>query len=1831
VTQAGRSRPALPPARNSSRRSESRRSPLRLSSGIISTALAAVTTMALPAGPAHAATTPVLTAGQSSPGSTLSPQWAFTSDPTDTTDCRTVDAVGDPVNGVDWAPCSSPYTASLPDPSQGDGTYTVEVRATDSGGGTATASDDYVLDTTGPTATFTATPATPGSDVAPTWDWSLSDGSAECKLDTPPAGPAFDWSPCAGPETLDLTTAPPGLYSLSVRGVDTLGNVGGVITADYLYDPGLPGAPTVAVVTSSPGQSTSVQWTFSTDPTDSTECRLLQDGAEVITWAGCSSPDTIDLTTLPSHGDGTYRLEVRATDLSGNTGPAGGASYVLDTTAPVAPSLTSTPGALGKTTTPTWTFTTDPSASTAQCKITAPGDPGAWAVCASPYSPTLTDGETTYTLHLRDVDLAGNVSGAVTDDYTLDQTPPPAPSLSGPTGPSQDPAPSYTFTLGGDAVSAQCSVVDPANNAGPWAACTSPYNPALGSGDGVYKIDVRARDAAGNTSTVVEIGYDWDTTGPAAPAFVNPPTGPSGDATVSWTFTTEANATTECSLVGPASSTAFASCASGDTFSLTQGDGAYHLDVRATDQAGNLGQTASSPDYLLDTSGPSVDLTGPASPGTSNKPIFSWTTEAGATTQCAFDTPTTTGTFAPCTSPFKPTLATEGSYTLHVQATDQAGNLGTESVATYVYDATPPATPTVTVAPSSPGNSTAVTFTWSAETNATSTCKLTGPGLAGNFISCSSPDALTLPSTEGTYTFAVLVTDQAGNASAQGKTTYTLDLTAPVAPAVNGPASPSTASSGNFSWSTEPNATSQCRFTPPGGPSGSWAPCSSPVSENFGPAQGTYTVDVRVTDLAGNTGPTGSATYVYDTVAPGAPVVTGPTGPSNNPNVTWTFTTDPNTTTQCQRVRNGTPVTQWTACTSPRNVTLASEGTWHLDVRATDLAGNVGPTGSSPDYTLDMTGPTITLVGPATPGNNQRPTWSWTTEANATTECKFDGPGAPGQWATCVSPYTPAANLSPDGTYTLSVRGTDSVGNLGSAASAAYVLDTAPPASPTFLTEPVSPANVVAPTWTFRLPADGTGQCQLLLGATVEAPWAPCSSPYTPNLAWGDGVYTLQLRAIDTAGNVSAPAQTSKYTLDTQAPAAPIVTPPSGTTSNDQTPTWTIAGEPGATVSCTVREAGLVVATKNPCPAQYAVDLSSDPDATYTLDLLVTDAAGNIGGPYSTTYILDTTPPASPVVNGPTGPSASTNVTWTFSAEAGAATTCRLVSNGAPGTWSACSSPWMKSLPPTSGSYVLQVEATDAAGNSSVDPGSSPTYVLDLDPPAAPLPGIVPGSPNSDRSPRWTFTPEANTTTTCQLSGGGTILDTTSCASSYVADLTGQPDGDYTFTAWSTDEAGNVGPPLVLDYVLDSTVPGAPTVTKAPPSPSNNLHPRWSFVGDSGVTFHCTVTRGVATVMTVDPCTSPFTASLVGEPDGTYVFGVSSTDAAGNMSSTATATYLLDTAAPARPHFTHRPASPAQQRRPSWSWTAEPGTTASCQFSRGGTVLLAWSDCGATFTRDLAGRVDGDYVLSVRVTDVAGNTSEAASSGYVLDTTPPAPPRFTSLPDSPDSDHTPTWAWAGAAGSAASCLVTSGGNVVRDWAPCSSPHTVSLGGEPDGLYRLRVRLTDAAGNTGASGSDFYTLDSTVGPKTPPPPPPPHHDPSGGTPQGSPPPTSPQHTPGPPSTVPPPTKSVPPASVSSRGHVLNNITKTLKHLIKRSDETLGHVVFPTHVPSLTEVPGLLSQVAVKSLEKPQFPLVLLVVAALFLLVQNRIDRRDPKLATAPVDAEPHLFFGPAVGA
>jgi hypothetical protein len=133
---------------------------------------------------------------------------------------------------------------------------------------------------------------------------------------------------------------------------------------------------------------------------------------------------------------------------------------------------------------------------------------------------------------------------------------------------------------------------------------------------------------------------------------------------------------------------------------------------------------------------------------------------------------------------------TEGSYIVHVRASDVVGNStpqASQVSATFSIDVPPP-TPVISSGPETHTTSTSATFTFSdAEEGVSLLCRVDG----GSFAKCSSPKAYTSLSA-GTHTFYVEAKDPVGNIS-----------------------------SASYSWSVE---TSGKAFTIEGGVSGPLAP-----------------------------------------------------------------------------------------------------------------------------------------------------------------------------------------------------------------------------------------------------------------------------------------------------------------------------------------------------------------------------------------------------------------------------------------------------------------------------------------------------------------------------------------------------------------------------------------------------------------------------------------------------------------------------------------------------------------------------------------------------------------------------------------------------------------------------------------------------------------------------------------------------------------------------------------------------------------------------------------------------------------------------------------------
>ncbi len=201
------------------------------------------------------------------------------------------------------------------------------------------------------------------------------------------------------------------------------------------------------------------------------------------------------------------------------------------------------------------------------------------------------------------------------------------------------------------------------------------------------------------------------------------------------------------------------------------------------------------------------------------------------------------------------------------------------------------------------------------------------------------------------------------------------------------------------------------------------------------------------------------------------------------------------------------------------------DGTYTFSVRATDTAGNVDATPATRSFTVDTVAPQTTIdSGPTGPTGGNAPSFGFSASETSTFECKLDGPGATvGTFVGCTTPraFTGLA----DGTYTFSVRATDTAGNLDATpATRSFTVDTAAPDT-TIDTGPTGTITVNSATFTFS-------SSEVDIPVRLTQPFATCTSPFATGTL-PDGTYTFNVRATDAAGNVDPTPATRTFTIDT--------------------------------------------------------------------------------------------------------------------------------------------------------------------------------------------------------------------------------------------------------------------------------------------------------------------------------------------------------------------------------------------------------------------------------------------------------------------------------------------------------------------------------------------------------------------------------------------------------------------------------------------------------------------------------------------------------------------------
>ncbi|MDO9173429.1 MAG: Ig-like domain-containing protein, partial [Actinomycetota bacterium] len=317
----------------------------------------------------------------------------------------------------------------------------------------------------------------------------------------------------------------------------------------------------------------------------------------------------------------------------------------------------------------------------------------------------------------------------------------------------------------------------------------------------------------------------------------------------------EANSTVTGYLLGVAAGSTVANASGTWDFFVNDpyAEGTYSLTVTATDAAGNVSLPSAPRVITIDTTAPVVSISAPTADQRTLDPTpnitFSTTDAHLGTTACSLDG----GADVPCTSPYTtPTLA-EGTHSVTVRHTDQAGNVGSASVS-FVVDTI---SPNVTI--SAPAQSSTLTtrtpnvvFTVADANPGTITCAVDG----GVAAACSSP--FTTPSLgDGPHSVTVSATDTAGNVGSAVRS-FTIDATLPGAPSITSPATDVTTSANSPAFAGSAEASSTVTIydgvavigTVTAAATGTWSfTPTTPLSD------GVHAITVRATDSAGNQGP----------------------------------------------------------------------------------------------------------------------------------------------------------------------------------------------------------------------------------------------------------------------------------------------------------------------------------------------------------------------------------------------------------------------------------------------------------------------------------------------------------------------------------------------------------------------------------------------------------------------------------------------------------------------------------------------------------------------------------------------------------------------------------------------------------------------------------------------------------------------------------------------------------------------------------------------------------------------------------------------------------------
>ncbi|WP_127473451.1 Ig-like domain-containing protein [Microbacterium sulfonylureivorans] len=770
----------------------------------------------------------------------------------------------------------------------------------------------------------------------------------------------------------------------------------------------------------------------------------------------------------------------------------------------------------------------------------------------------------------------------------------------------------------------------------------------------------------------------------------------------------------------------------------------------------------------------------------------------------------------------------------------------------FVVDATAPPAPVITApADGSTTNDTTPDIVGTAEADSTVEVFIDGASVGTTTADGTGAWTFTptTPLGDGEHTAVATATDAAGNTSGNSNTVaFTVDTGAPAAPIITAPADGSTVDDAtpDIVGSSEANATVEVFIdgasvgTTAADGAGAWTlPLTTPLAE------GPHTALATATDETGNTSLDSTpVTFTVDTATPAPPVITSPVQDevTSDPTPPIVGIAEANTevTVYIDGALVGTVPVDGAGAWSITPSTPLDDGAHTVTATAEDAAGNVSDGAVPVTFTVDTAAPLAPVITAPADGsrtNDTTPDIVGTAEANATVNVSIDGApvgtttaSGTGSWT-----LTPTAPLA-EGAHTASATATDAAGSTGPESNTVtFTIDLTAPAAPV-ITAPAdgSTTNDSTP------PIVGTAEANATVNVSIDgAPVGTADADgsgdwtFTPPTPLAQGPHTASATATDGAGNTGPVSNIVAFTVDSIAPAAPVITSPAdGSSTADTTPPIVGTAEPGSTVTVSID--GAVVGTT---PADGTGSWTLTPptplaEGEHTVTATATDALGNVGpASEEVVFTIDTTAPTPPVITSPPDGSVTSDTTPPIvgTAEAGATVTvmvdgvvigttiagpavASMIADG-PTTFAAAIGSWtlVPTTPLSEGLHRATATATDAASNVSLE-SNTVAFTIDA---VAPQPPVITspgdGTTVTDPAPPITGTAEPGSEVEVSVDGRPIGTTTTDADGNWtLTPTTPLPDGEHEITATATDPAGNVSVPSDPVVITVDTGTGLP-------------------------------------------------------------------------------------------------------------------------------------------------------------------------------------------------------------------------------------------------------------------------------------------------------------------------------------------------------------------------------------------------------------------------------------